>query len=66
MDSLIPGQEVEVHFIWAAGRNGAYKQWAKGYRFVRYDGDSVIVENTGGLYKGIPVRYSKQDVRPAM
>lgn len=60
-----PGDSVEVNQVWASG--GALKpplkHWFGGYEFVRMDGDTCIVKHISGLYVGIEVRFSKEDVR---
>jgi hypothetical protein len=59
------GDSVEVNQVWAAGgpMKPPLKHWFGGYEFVRMDGDVVIVKHTTGMYAGIEVRFSKEDVR---
>jgi len=61
-----PGEAVEVYTVWAAqSPRAALKHWFKGYRFVRVEGVTSIVQHTEGVFEGCDVRYPSQDVRSA-
>lgn len=59
------GDSVEVNQVWASqgALKAPLKHWFGGYEFVRMDGDVAIVKHVAGMYAGIEVRYSKDDVR---
>lgn len=61
------GDLVEVNQVWAAGGSrGPLRHWFGDYEFVRHEkGGKVIVTPTKGFMKGVEVRFSEDDVRPA-
>ena len=57
-----PGTDVEVLQIWAAGHP---PRWFAGFWFVADAETTVMVAPRDGIFRDVPVRYPRSDVRLA-
>ena len=60
---MIAGDAVQVLVVWA---HATRPRWFGGYRFVRREGATCIVEHTRGVFAGVQSRWPAIDVRPGI
>lgn len=60
------GDAVKVRMTWAYDVicHRPSRRWFLGYKFVRLDGQDVVVEKVGSIFAGVETRHAVEDVRP--